>query len=200
MSSRLKQRKSERVADVQIWRWKSHNGLASDQRHNKETKPGHKVSVSVNIFPVPCSAMSSLIMFRRNAELRTGQHRRHSANAKNEPVRILKSGTKSLMYHWEKLYKRSTDFVHSLTACHWRGRHMRTERHHYEALQINIPSNLARPLTNPLPQWSQPSGFALVLQIHLRPRFLITKVCIRMAKHAKNLSRIRLHGCQWMPP
>ena len=127
--SQLKQRKSERAADVQIWRWKSRNGLASDQRHNKETKPGHNVSVSVNIFPVPCSAMSSLIMFRRNAELRTGQHRRHSANAKNEPVRILKSGTKSLMYHWEKLYKRSTDFVHSLTACHWRGRHMRTERH-----------------------------------------------------------------------
>lgn len=38
-----------------------------------------------------------------------------------------------------------------------------------------------------------------MLQIHLLPRFLITKVCIRMAKHAKNLSRIRLHGCQWMP-
>src|SRR5271169_6885897 len=104
MSSQLKQRKSERVADVQIWGWKSHNGLASDQRHNKETKPGHNVSVSVHIFPVPCSAMSSLIMFRRNAELRTGQHRKHSANAKNEAIGISKSGTKSLIYHWEKLY------------------------------------------------------------------------------------------------
>src|SRR5271155_2678569 len=65
-SSQLKQRKSERAADVQIWRWKSHNGLASDQRRNKETKPSHNVSVSANFFPIPCSAMNSLIMFRRN--------------------------------------------------------------------------------------------------------------------------------------
>jgi hypothetical protein len=112
-SSQLKQRKGERAADIQIWRWKSHNGLVSDQRHNKETKSGHNVSVSVNIFPVPCSAMSPLIIFRRNAELRTGQHRRHSANAKNEPIGTLKSGTKSSIYHWEKLYKRSTGFAHS---------------------------------------------------------------------------------------
>jgi hypothetical protein len=112
-SSQLKQRKSERVADIQIWRWKSHNGLVPNRRHNKETKPGHNISVRANIFPVPCSAMSSLIIFRRNAELRTGQHRRHSANAKNEPIGILKSGTKSLKHHWEKLYKRSTDFVYS---------------------------------------------------------------------------------------
>lgn len=111
-SNQLKQRKSERVADVKIWRWKSHDGLSSDQRHKKETKSGHNISVSVNIFRVPCSAMSSLTIPRRNAELRTGQHRRHFANAKNEPIAILKSGTKSLIYHWEKLYERSTDFVH----------------------------------------------------------------------------------------
>lgn len=134
-SSQLKQRKCERVGDIQIWRWKSHNGLASDRRHNKETKPGHNVSVSTNIFLVPCSAMSPLMIVRRNAELRTGQHRKHSANAKNEAVGILKLGTKSLIYRWEKLYKRSTDFVHSLTACHWRGRHIRTERHRYAELQ-----------------------------------------------------------------
>jgi hypothetical protein len=127
-SGQLKQGKCERVADIQIWRWKSHNGLASDQRHNKETKPGHNVSVSANILPVPCSAMLTV---RRNAELRTGQHRRHFANAKNKPVEILKSGTKSLIHRWEKLYKRSADFVHSLTACYWRGRHIRTECHRY---------------------------------------------------------------------
>jgi len=57
-SSQLNQGKCERVADIQIWRWKSHNGLASDRRHNKEAKPGHNVSVSANIFPVPCRAMS----------------------------------------------------------------------------------------------------------------------------------------------
>lgn len=112
-SSQLKQRKSERVADAKIWRWKSHDGLSLDQGHKKETRSGHNISVSANIFPVSCSAMSSLIILRRNAELRTGQHRRHFANAKNEPIGILKSGTKSLTYHWEKLYKRSTDFVHS---------------------------------------------------------------------------------------
>jgi hypothetical protein len=59
-SNQLKQRKSERVADVKIWRWKSHDGLLSDQRHKKETKPGHNISVSANIFRVPCSATSSL--------------------------------------------------------------------------------------------------------------------------------------------
>jgi hypothetical protein len=112
-SSQLNQRENKRVADIQIWRWKSHNGLVPDQRHNKETKPGHNVSVRANTFSVPYSAMSSLIIFRRNAELRTGQHRRHSANAKNEPIGILKSGTKSLKHHWERLYKRSTDFVQS---------------------------------------------------------------------------------------
>jgi hypothetical protein len=110
--NQLKQRKSERIADVKIWRWKSHDGLSSDQRHKKETKSGHNISVSVNIFRVPCSAMSSLTILRRNAELRTGQHSRHFASAKNEPIAILKSGTKSLIYHWEKLYERSTDFVH----------------------------------------------------------------------------------------
>jgi hypothetical protein len=102
-SNQLKQRKSERVADVKIWRWKSHDGLSSDQRHKKDTKSGHNISVSADIFRVPCSAMSSLIILRRNAEPRTGRHRRHFANAKNEPIGILKSGTKSFIYHWEKL-------------------------------------------------------------------------------------------------
>jgi hypothetical protein len=60
--NQLKQRKSERVADVKIWRWKSHDGLSSDQRHGKETKSGHNISVSANIFRVPCSAMSSLMI------------------------------------------------------------------------------------------------------------------------------------------
>ena len=112
-SNQLKQRKSERVADVKIWRWKSHDGLLSDQRHKKGTKPGHNISVSANTFRVPCSAISSLIILRRNAEPRIGQHSRHFANAKNERIGILKSGTKSFIYHWGKLYKRSTDFVHS---------------------------------------------------------------------------------------
>ena len=111
-SNQLKQRKSERVADVKIWRWKSHDGLSSDQRHKKETESGHNISVSANIFRVPCSEMSSLTILRRNAELRTAQHRRHFANAKNEPIGILKSGMKSLICHLEKLYERSTGFVH----------------------------------------------------------------------------------------
>jgi len=59
-SSQLKQRECERVGDIQIWRWKSHNEHTSDRRHNKETKPGHNVSVSADIFPVPCSAREFL--------------------------------------------------------------------------------------------------------------------------------------------
>jgi hypothetical protein len=50
-SSQMKQRKSEGIADVQIWRWKSHNERVPDSIHTKETQIGQSISVCANETP-----------------------------------------------------------------------------------------------------------------------------------------------------